>query len=277
MEVPVRHDETLESHTHGVKERYAAMSVLAKTTQILDLVTSPGRQSTLTEIAEQLHQPRSSVHRLLTELMALGLIMRRSNATFAAGPRLVQWGEAAAHSIDLVEVARPHMEWLRDRLGESVHLYVREREHRICIAAVDGHYELRHFTEVGRPLPLRVGAAGKLLLANADPATRAQEIARSATDSPSPRAPTARELESQLEEIGRTGWATSDGEREEGLVAAAVPITDGLGRVAAALSVSGPSARLSSQKLLFLRPDVVEAARMISQELSRTSQPGREG
>lgn len=247
------------------------MSVLAKTTQILDLVTSADRQNTLTEIAEQLHQPRSSVHRLLTELMALGLIMRRSNATYAAGPRLVHWGEAAAHSIDLVEVARPRMEWLRDRLGESVHLYVREREHRICIAAVDGHYELRHFTEIGRPLPLHVGAAGKLLLANADPATRAQEIARAATDPPSPRAPTARELESQLEEIGRTGWATSDGEREEGLVAAAVPITDGLHRVVAALSVSGPSARLSAQKLVSLRPDIVEAAGVISQELRHTA------
>jgi DNA-binding IclR family transcriptional regulator len=115
-----------------------------------------------------------------------------------------------------------------------------------------------------------------LLLANADPTTRAQEIARAATDPPSPRAPTARELESQLEEIGRTGWATSDGEREEGLVAAAVPITDGLHRVVAALSVSGPSARLSAQKLLSLRPDIVEAAGMISQELSQTARSAQE-
>jgi IclR family KDG regulon transcriptional repressor len=246
------------------------VSVLGKATQILDVVTSADRQSTLTEIAEQLGQPRSSVHRLLTELMTLGLLTRRPNATYAAGPRLVHWGEVAAHSIDLVEVSRPRMEWLRDRLGESVHLYVREREHRICVAAVEGHYELRHFTEIGRPLPLRVGAAGKLLLAHADPSTRTQEIARIATDPPSPRAPTARELEAQLEEISRSDWATSIGEREEGLVAAAVPIKDGLGRVVAALSVSGPSARLAADKLVALRPDIVEAAGLISQELARS-------
>ncbi len=247
------------------------MSVLRKATQILDVVTSADRQSTLTEIAEQLGQPRSSMHRLLTELMTLGLLTRRSNATYAAGPRLVQWGEVAAHSIDLVEVSRPRMEWLRDRLGESVHLYVREREHRICVAAVEGRYELRHFTEIGRPLPLRVGAAGKLLLAHADPSTRSQEIARIATDPPSPRAPTARELEAQLVEIGRTGWATSIGEREEGLAAAAVPIKDGLGEVVAALSVSGPSARLAADKLVALRPDIVEAAGLISQDLGSSS------
>jgi DNA-binding IclR family transcriptional regulator len=247
------------------------VSVLGKATQILDLVTSAERQSTLTEIAEQLGQPRSSVHRLLTELMTLGLLTRRTNATYAAGPRLVHWGEVAAHSIDLVEVARPRMEWLRDRLGESVHLYVRERESRICIAAVEGHYELRHFTEIGRPLPLRLGAAGKLLLAHADPVTRSHELARIATDPPSPRAPTARDLEAQLEEIGRSGWATSIGEREEGLVAAAVPIKDGLDRVVAALSVSGPSARLAADQLVALRPDIVEAAGLISEELGRSS------
>jgi len=243
------------------------VSVLGKATQILDLVTSADRQSTLTEIAEQLHQPRSSVHRLLAELMTLGLLTRRANATYAAGPRLVHWGEVAAHSSDLVEVARPWMEWLRDRLGESVHLYVREREHRICVAAVDSRYELRHFTEIGRPLPLRVGAAGKLLLAHADQSTRTHEIARIAMDPPSPRAPTARELEEQLEEIGGSWWATSIGEREEGLVAAAVPIKDGQGKVVAALSVSGPSARLAADRLAALRPDIVEAAGHITAEL----------
>ena len=94
-------------------------------------------------------------------------------------------------------------------------------------------------------------------------------MARIATDPPSPRAPTARELEAQLEEIGRSGWATSIGEREEGLVAAAVPIKDGLDRVVAALSVSGPSARLAADKLVALRPDIVEAAGLISEELGR--------
>jgi DNA-binding IclR family transcriptional regulator len=114
-----------------------------------------------------------------------------------------------------------------------------------------------------------VGAAGKLLLAHADPAIRAQEIARAATDPPSPRAPSVRQLESQLEEIGRSGWSTSIGEREEGLAAAAVPIVDASGRVVAALSVSGPSSRLAGDRLLALRPDIIEAAGRISAELGR--------
>ena len=76
---------------------------------------------------------------------------------------------------------------LRDAEGESVHLYVRQRDRRVCVAAVEGNYELRHFTEVGKPLPLSAGASGKLLLAFADPATQALEL-RAWRGHPSPRA-----------------------------------------------------------------------------------------
>ena len=60
------------------------------------------------------------------------------------------------------------------------------------MSAVEGNYELRHFTEVGKPLPLSVGASGKLLLAFADPATQAQELRRVAREPLTPRAPDRR-------------------------------------------------------------------------------------
>ncbi len=153
---------------------------------------------------------------------------------------------------------------LRDEVGESVHLYVRQRDRRVCVSAVEGNFELRHFTEVGKPLPLSVGASGKLLLAFADPATRSQELRRVANAPLSPRAPAFDELIAQLDEIGRTDWAVSFGEREEGLAAAAVPIRNQAGAVNAALSISGPTARLTVDRLEALREQLVAAARDIS-------------
>jgi DNA-binding IclR family transcriptional regulator len=149
-------------------------------------------------------------------------------------------------------------------VGESVHLYLRQRDKRICVAAVDGTYELRHFTEVGRPLPLSVGASGKLLLAFADPTTQAAELRRIARAPGSPRAPSAPDLTTQLEEIRASEWAMSFGEREEGLAAAAVPIRDRAGSVHAALSISGPTARLTHERLEGLRGQLSAAAREIS-------------
>ena len=138
---------------------------------------------------------------------------------------------------------------LRDGIGESVHLYVRQRDTRVCVAAVDGNYELRHFTEVGVPLPLSVGASGKLLLAFAEHETQRQELRRVAAKPISPRALSQEQLEMQLAQIAVSGWSTSFGEREEGLAAAAVPIRNHASEVVAALSVSGPTARLTTDRM----------------------------
>ena len=240
------------------------MSVLEKATQILDVVAGSPDAATLTSIAQRLGQPRSSTHRLLSELVQLGLLFRVGAANYAPGPRLVRWGEVASGGNDIVRLSKVAMVRLRDEVGESVHLYVRQRDRRVCVSAVEGNYELRHFTEVGKPLPLSVGASGKLLLAFADPATQAQELRRVASAPLSPRAPTVDELTAQLEEIARTEWAMSFGEREEGLAAAAVPIRDQAGNVNAALAISGPTARLTAERFEALRPQLSATALDIS-------------
>jgi len=240
------------------------MSVLEKATQILDVVAESSDSATLTSIAQRLGQPRSSTHRLLSELVQLGLLFRVGTANYAPGPRLARWGEAASGVSDIVRLSKGSMVRLRDEVGESVHLYVRQRDRRLCVSAVEGNYELRHFTEVGKPLPLSVGASGKLLLAFADPATQAQELRRVAEAPISPRAPSLDELTTQLDEIHRTDWAMSFGEREEGLAAAAVPIRDRAGAVNAALAISGPTVRLTAERFEALRPQLSVTAHEIS-------------
>jgi DNA-binding IclR family transcriptional regulator len=247
------------------------MSVLEKATQILDLVAESPEAATLTSIAQRLGRPRSSTHRLLSELLHLGLLFRVGTATYVPGPRLVRWGEAASGVTDIVRIAQPAMVRLRDAVGESVHLYVRQRNTRVCVAAVEGSYELRHFTEVGKPLPLSVGASGKLLLAFADAATRSQELRRVAGTPVTPRAPSVEDLTAQLDEIEASGWSMSFGEREEGLAAAAVPIRNHAGAVIAALSVSGPTTRLTMERLESVREELTDAADQVSRALGWTS------
>jgi DNA-binding IclR family transcriptional regulator len=243
------------------------MSVLEKSARILDLVAESRGDPTLTSIAFALGQPRSSVHRLLTELVQLGLLLRVGTNTYAPGPRLALWGQAAVGVDLIVRIAEPTMTRLRDASGESVHLYVRQMDARVCVAAVDGKYELRHFTEVGRPLPLSLGASGKLLLAFADPAIQRQELRRVASRPLSPRGPTPDELAEQLVAIAAAEWSTSFGEREEGLAAAAVPIRNHAGDVVAALSVSGPTARLTAEKFELMCPEIKAAGHEISTAL----------
>ena len=150
-----------------------------------------------------------------------------------------------------------------------MHLYVREHDTRICIAAVEGRHELRPFIQLGRPLPLRVGAAGKLLLAFADDEVQELELQRALADAPSmPNAPGPR-LPEQLERIRAERWATSMGEREEGVSAVATAVVDSRDRVVAALCISAPTTRLGAERFEEMRNPLEACAVEVSALLKR--------
>jgi len=229
------------------------MSVLEKASELVDCLGRAGEPVTLGYVRSALDMPKSSTHRLLNDLAALGIVRRTEDGRYSLGPRLLYWGEAAANTFDLPALAETPMRNLRDAVGESVHLYIREHDTRICIAAVEGRHVLRPFIQLGRPLPLRVGAAGKLLLAFADRQLQDLELDRARAEASStPNSPAAT-LGEQLEQIRSQRWATSVGEREEGVSAVATAIVDARDRVSAALSISAPTTRLGEERFAELR------------------------
>lgn len=245
------------------------MSVLEKASELIDCLGRAGEPVTLGYVRSALGMPKSSTHRLLGELAALNIVRRTEDGRYSLGPRLLYWGEAAADTFDLRAVAEAPMRSLRDRLGESVHLYVRDHDTRICIAAVEGRHELRPFIQLGRPLPLRVGAAGKLLLAFAPPDVRELELQRALGDgSAMPNAPGPR-LAAQLDRVRSERWATSMGEREEGVSAVATAIVDPRDRVVAALCISAPTTRLGPDRFEEMRHPLVDCAAKVSALLER--------
>jgi DNA-binding IclR family transcriptional regulator len=245
------------------------MSVLEKASDLIDCLGRAGEPVSLGYVRSALGMPKSSTHRLLSELAALGIVRRTEDGRYSLGPRLLYWGEAAADTFDMRAVADQPMRRLRDELGESVHLYIRDSDTRICIAAVEARHELRPFIQLGRPLPLRAGAAGKLLLAFADPDVQRLELQRAASDVDHLPNPPGDRLAEQLKGIRAERWATSVGEREEGVSAAATPIVDSRDRVVAALSISAPTTRLGEERFAQMRGPLEACAAEISALLQR--------
>jgi DNA-binding IclR family transcriptional regulator len=240
------------------------MSVLEKASELIDCLGQAGEPVSLAYVRSALQMPKSSTHRLLGDLAGLGIVRRTEDGRYSLGPRLLYWGEAAAETFDLRAIAEPAMRHLRDQVGESVHLYVRDDDTRICIAAVEARHELRPFIQLGRPLPLRAGAAGKLLLAFADENVQRLELRRARNDAGQfPNAPGER-LSEQLQQVRADRWATSIGERENGVSASATPIVDSRGRVVAVLSISGPTSRLTTDHLASMREPLEHSAAEIS-------------
>lgn len=244
------------------------MSVIAKVSELIDTLGRAGEPLTLRRLTTDLDMPKSSVHRLLGELVALGVVRRDEAHRYALGPRLLYWGEAAADAFDLRGLAEPPMRSLRDEIGESVHLYIREGDTRVCIAAVEAEHVLRPFIALGRPLPLRAGAAGKVLLAFADTEVRQRVLADVASNPTLYPGRSPDQIADDLAESARTGWATSSGEREAGVAAAAAAVRDARGGVAAALAVSGPETRLDPARLAAIRIPLEAAAAAITRRMS---------
>lgn len=215
------------------------------------------RELSLTEISDRVGLHKSTVHRLLASLEGKSFVVRDSHSDkYRLGMRIWELAASFDQSDNPALLLLPEMEKLRDAIGETITLYIRDGVERIRIQAVQSQQAIRRVAEVGARLPLHVGASSKVLLAFAD-----DEVRDSVLQDPSWPPTIEREayLE-QLAEIRQTGYATSVEEREPGAAAVAAPIFTHSGKLAAALSVSGPSNRLNLQRMTEIAPVVMESA-----------------
>ncbi len=171
---------------------------------------------------------RATAHRLAVALEAHGMVRRTGDGRFSLGPRLA--------GLALADLAHPALERLRDQTGESVQLYVRRGDRRLCVASLESPHGLRTIVAVGASLPLDVGSAGKVLRGDA--------------------------------EAARRGWAQSVEEREPGVASVSAPVLDDEGRMVAAVSVSGPIGRTTRSPGRRYAPAVVSAAGAVARAMS---------
>ncbi|MCU1486850.1 MAG: putative IclR family transcriptional regulator [Actinomycetia bacterium] len=176
---------------------------------------------------------RPTAHRLATALESHGLVRRDGEGRFTLGLRLVALGRAAAGDLSVAAAARPALERLRDETGESVQLYVRDGDRRVCALSLESPHGLRTIVALGASLPIDRGSAGRVLRG----------------------------------EWGGAGWAESVGEREEGVASVSAPVLDDAGRVLAAVGISGPIQRTTKAPGKRYGAAVVAAARAVEDSL----------
>lgn len=197
----------------------------------------------LTELASRVGLHKSTVHRLLASLEGKGFVIRdQATDKYRLGFRVWELSANLTHTDDPAALMLPEMERLRDLLGETVSLYVRDGHERIRIQAVQSRQAIRRVAPVGARLPLYVGASSKILAAYAGPEFEADFRQNGEW-------PEGFDIEAfmgQLDTIRKQGYATSIEEREAGAAAVAAPIFNRAGELVAALSVSGPASRFTA-------------------------------
>lgn len=224
---------------------------------ILSLLTEEQPVVSLRAVVEATGLPKTTVVRLVQTLEQYGLLWG-TEAGYMAGPGLWRWAYLAASSWRLPEETADLLRGLVDRHGETVNLMIRRDVHRVCVAQQESPKPLRHVVRIGDELPLWAGASSKILLAGADDGL----LSRIALLSPYGEGHVA-QLRAWSDEAASEGFAVSHGERETGLTAVAVPVRAANGSVAASLSLSGPSSRLTDDLIAGLSADLVEVSAKI--------------
>ena len=216
---------------------------------LLDLLAEGPRP--LRWLSERSGLPRPTAHRLLVALEAHRLVARDAAGAFRLGPRLAELAFRADPAMDLATLAVPVLARLHDATAESVQLYVRSGDKRLCIAARDSGTGLRDSVPVGALLPLAAGSGGKVLLAWSADAGQFDAVPAD-----------------ELAAIRERGWSASVAEREPGVASVSAPVLRPDGTIAAALCVSGPVSRLGQAPGRRLSALVIAAAAELAHGLS---------
>jgi DNA-binding IclR family transcriptional regulator len=215
------------------------VGVLDKAVEVLSALEE--RPRSLAELVDVTGLPRATAHRLAKALESHGLVRREPDGRFALGTRLIALGRVATDGLPLAQAASEALLTLRDSTGESVQLFIREGDRRVCIAALQSLHGLRTIVPLGASLPLDAGSAGKVL--------------------------------SELQARASEGWVQSVGEREAGVASVSAPICDSNGLVVAAVSVSGPIERITRQPGRQYGSVVASAARQIEVDAGLRLEP----
>ena len=213
----------------------------------------------LTEISKMIGLHKSTVHRLLATLEIRGFVRREQSDRYRIGWSILELTSGIYRSGDFSTVVFPEMTALRDRIGETISLYVRSGFERIRIQAVEGIHAVRRVANIGLRFPLHIGASGKVLLAFCNEPLLDQMEATGTLPEHFDKA----EFEHQLDDIRKRGYAVTFEEREAGAAAVAAPIIDRHNQVSAALSISGPVDRFTDDNLEPFIVACVESANLI--------------
>lgn len=240
---------------------YRAMGVLE--------VFSFNDELTLNEIVEKTALPRTTAFRAIRTFIALDYLSYDPDTRkYTLSPKLFRLGSIAIHARPISRWARPLMERVRNRFGETVYLNIRSGTERMCIESLASTHALQVEMPVGHMSPLYAGATAKILLSGMDDREITQYFDSVTMERLTEVTLVDKEqIWSQIRQIREDGFAISRGERIKGVVSVSVSIFDNSKQVVAALSVLIPAIRAEDETVKQIQEDLIRAGAELSRRL----------
>ena len=242
---------------------------LTRALTLLERLAEAPMGMNLTDLCYQLGMPVATVHRLLSTFEELDFVEQDSEkGLWFIGLKAFTVGNAFLKRRDVVTMARPHMHSLVEQCGETVNLGVIDDGEVVFISQVESQEVMRMIVRLGSRSPIHASGVGKAMLASMSEQQVAHILERRGLPRYSDQTivnPAL--LRDELEQIRRRGYALDDEEHAVGLRCVATAIFDENEKALAAISLSGPKARIIDSRLSELGSAISHTADEITQVL----------
>jgi len=249
------------------KDKYLLSSVY-NALEILDLL-SEHKELGLTEISNKLQLGKASVFRMLYTLEKKKYVYKTTDAKYRLDIKFAHYGQKVLKRDNNINVIRPYLKELRDKNNETVHMSILDiSDYNIIIMDKEqSNSTIQMASRIGEKLPSYCTAMGKVLLAsNLDEELENKIFSLKLEKRTDNTITDPNELIKMLKKVKEQGYAEDLEESEEGLVCYAVPIKNISGKTIAAISFSGPSARMRQKKDQLIK-SIKETAEEISKSM----------
>jgi DNA-binding IclR family transcriptional regulator len=253
-----------------MRDRRDSVQSLERAFDLLEALSAGGELG-VTELANRTGLVPSTAHRLLHTLAKRGYVSQSSESgRYLLGYKVVEVASGLERRLERLRVvARPHLERIQRATGETVNLVVLDADRVVYVDQVEGSRSVRMFTTVGTSVPAHTTGSGKAIMAAGPPDAAAvlyggrEPLERLTAHT----LVTLEALEDDFLRIRRRGYAIDNEEHEEGVACVATAVFDHSSRPCAAISVSGPTARILHAKAADLGALLVEHAAEVSAAL----------
>ena len=239
---------------------------IGKALDVLDLVAGQERPVRFSELLALSSHPKATLYRLVQNLTHLGMLRYDvERQTYAPGLRLVRLAHAAWRQSSLAPIARPHIDSLSQKVGETVHLAQLDGGQVLYVDKRNASDPLEMFSQAGKVGPGYCTGVGKAMLAYLGEDALGTALDQQAWFAHTAHTHTRAEtLRRELDDIRGAGIAYDREEHEPGIICIAAPILGETGRAIGALSVTTSTARKSLDDLATLAPHLKATARDIA-------------
>lgn len=249
-------------------------TTLLKGLRVLEWMARAKSSYGATDISRELGLTKSNAHRVLKTLEAAGYVRNRGEGgRYAMTFKLWELGQSTMSHIDLKAESFSAMSFLATQTRETVHLSMLDGNEVIYIDKIESPEPVRAYTTVGGRAPAYAVATGKAMLASQRPEVISSVAANLHRFTPNTIADEAA-LQLELARVREQGFAVNVGEWRESVGGLASPIRNGEGMVVAAIGISGPRTRVTSERIADWTRLIIEASASISRKLGYRQKAG---